>query len=82
MDVDGTLIQRGKLNKKLVQWIIQKRAEGFSFVLWSTRGQDHAKLSANTFGIAHLFDAILGKPGYIVDDKGWQWTKYVKRVRL
>ena len=31
-------------------------------------------------GVEPLCAAIISKPGYIVDDKGWAWTKYTRRL--
>jgi hypothetical protein len=32
------------------------------------------------FGLQDHFSAVIGKPGYIVDDMGWGWTKFTKIV--
>ena len=80
IDVDGTLLIRGRLNQPLIEWVKQKKEEGFETILWSARGKDHAAKVANHFGIGDSFDSILSKPGYIVDDLGWKWIKYTRVI--
>ncbi len=80
VDVDGTLIQRGELNEPLVKWIREAKADGFTVYLWSMRGSEYAKQVAESHGVAHLFDLVLGKPGFIVDDMGWGWSRYTKVI--
>jgi hydroxymethylpyrimidine pyrophosphatase-like HAD family hydrolase len=82
VDVDGTLHLRGIANRELIEWLRAKRGQGFDLVLWSARGGEYARRVAETLGCADLFVAILAKPGYIVDDEGWQWIKWTKRVGL
>lgn len=81
VDVDGTLHTNGKANDQVIAWIKGKRADGFKLILWSMRGEDHARKAAALFGIADLFDVITSKPGYIVDDKGWSWTRFTGVIR-
>lgn len=80
VDVDGTLQIRGEPNEKLIEWCREKRADGFSLMLWSSRGEVNARHYAELFGVVDLFDVICSKPGYIVDDKGWRWTQYTRIV--
>lgn len=80
IDIDDTLIVDGKLNRKVVRYAQQKREDGFDLVLWSARGRHYAESTAERYGLVGLFDAIIGKPGYIVDDMGWSWTKYTRNV--
>ena len=80
IDVDGTLLIHGKLNKILADWIKDKHEEGFETVLWSARGRSHALNVARSFDIESYFDAIISKPGYIVDDLGWSWIKYTRVI--
>ena len=82
IDVDDTLCIRGRCNAKLVAWCRAMSAKGYSLMLWSARGKDHATNVATTLGVADVFDVITGKPGYIVDDKGWAWTKFTRVLRL
>tara|TARA_R110000824_G_scaffold162702_1_gene338404 strand:- start:1549 stop:1797 length:249 start_codon:yes stop_codon:yes gene_type:complete len=79
--VDGTLIQDGRLNRRLAEWAKEKKAEGFEVILWTAQGVDHARRVADAHGIAENFTAIIGKPGFIVDDMGWRWVKYTKILR-
>lgn len=81
VDVDGTLIVGGEVNKSLVEWCKDKKEQGFCMILWSARGEDHAKKAAKRSKTTDLFDYIHSKPGYIVDDKGWQWTKYTRIIK-
>lgn len=82
IDVDGTLFVKGKLNTVLVEWAATRKAEGAELMLWSARGRLHALRAAGEAGIVELFDHIAGKPAYIVDDRGWSWTRFTKRIRL
>lgn len=72
IDVDGTLTPR------VIEWIRQIREGGYRFVLWSMRGEDYARLVAERFEAADLFDHIISKPGFIVDDQGWNWIRYTR----
>ena len=74
VDIDGTL------SNDVIEWIKTKRPEGYRFVLWSSRGEEYAKAVAERYEIVDLFEHIISKPGYIVDDKGWSWVKYTKTI--
>jgi len=80
VDVDGTLITRGVVNDKLVEWCKAKKDAGFNMILWSSRGEAHALNAAKITGLTDVFDTIISKPGFIVDDKGWQWVRYTKVI--
>ena len=80
IDVDGTLFKHGRVNTELVHHIGGWAAEGYEIIIWSARGTAHAQKAAHMLGVEHLCAAIISKPGYIVDDKGWAWTKYTKRL--
>jgi hypothetical protein len=83
VDVDGTLVLNGgRLNATLVEFCRLRKAEGFDVILWSARGKEHALKAATFFDVADAFTAILPKPGYIVDDKGWTWTRFTKCLRI
>jgi hydroxymethylpyrimidine pyrophosphatase-like HAD family hydrolase len=78
VDVDGTLIDnRGKVNWGLIGKIKDRQGEA-DFILWSAQGAAYARGVAESLKVFDLFDAVLGKPTDIVDDKGMQWLKYVK----
>lgn len=82
IDVDGTLISReGALNERLAEWAGEKKAAGWEVVLWSMRGSRYARAVADRHGIAENFTAILSKPGHVVDDEGWAWTRRCRVLR-
>ena len=82
IDVDGTLINKnGKLNRKLADWAKEKKDEGWEVILWTAQGKAHAMQVAKKYDIEDHFTAIIGKVGYIVDDLGWSWIKYTKRLK-
>ena len=80
IDIDDTLIGKGKLNKVVYDLAKQRLAEGWEVVLWSARGKDYAQEIATKHGIADAFSMVMGKPSVIVDDKGWSWIKYTKAI--
>lgn len=80
VDVDGTLLINGQKNPAVVLWCERLKAEGYVLHLWSSRGKKHAESVAELFGVTHLFDVILSKPGFILDDQGWGWIKYTKAI--
>ena len=82
IDVDGTLIDsRMSLNAKVADLAKAKRGEGWDVILWSARGRRYAQAVAEKHGIEDVFTAIIGKPGFVVDDLGWQWIKYTRVIR-
>ena len=80
IDVDNTLVHYGVLSQNVVDYIKEARGRGFRFVLWSARGEEYAKSVADRHDVADLFEHIISKPGYIMDDHGWNWIRYTKRV--
>lgn len=80
VDVDGTLLVNGQKNSAVVLWCERLKTEGYVLHLWSSRGKKHAESVAELFGVTHLFDVILSKPGYILDDMGWEWIKFTKAI--
>ena len=68
VDVDGTLIVNGALSNRVVRWAERARGEGLSVYLWSARGEAYAKEIAARYDVSHLFDKIISKPGYTLDD--------------
>ncbi len=81
VDVDGTLHNDGVLNMSVVQFCERQKANGFTLNLWSARGKRYAQAAAERFGVTHLFDDIVSKPGYVLDDQGWSWIKYTHVIR-
>ena len=82
VDVDGTLHIRGEPNTKAIAWLHKRKAEGFALMLWSMRGEAHARLISKQIGCVDLFDVIVSKPGYILDDEGWRWIQRTKVMRV
>ena len=80
VDVDGTLFINGEPNKPLVEWCQLQKEDGYFMILWSARGENHARAAADLTGLNATFDCIIGKPGYIVDNNGWRWTRFTKVV--
>ena len=80
--MDGTLHIRGEPNTKAIAWLTQRKAEGFTLMLWSMRGEAHARNISNQCGCLELFDHIISKPGYVLDDLGWSWINRTQVVRL
>lgn len=80
VDVDGTLLLDGEINRELVDWCRLQHANGMELVLWSMAGRQHALQVAERAGIVDVFSAILSKPGYIVDDDAWRWVRFAKVI--
>ena len=84
IDVDGTLIISGEVNRPLVAWAAVQKARGYKLMLWSARGEQHAERAAQLVEQAcHLpqfFDAVVSKPGYVIDDLGWTWVRYTRVI--
>ena len=80
VDVDDTLHSKAGCNRRLIAWCEQQKTAGFYLMLWSSRGEAHARNRARQCGVADLFHLICSKPGYVVDDQGWGWIKYTKVV--
>ena len=81
VDVDGTLIIDGEVNAELVDYCRRKKSEGYTMILWSSRGKENAERAAKQSGLEDVFNILMSKPGYIVDDKRWSWTKYTRVVQ-
>lgn len=80
VDVDDTLIINNRVNAALVRWIILKHAEGYVVNVWSMRGEQAAEEAVEQCKLNKVINACLSKPGIIVDDMGWGWTKYTKSI--
>jgi len=81
VDVDDTLLINNRVNSALVRWIILKAAEGYDINVWSMRGEQAAEDAVEQCKLTGVVNACLSKPGIIVDDKGWTWTKNTKSIR-
>ena len=81
VDVDGTLHTNGVVNARVVEFCRTQKARGFVLTLWSARGKRYAQAAAERFGVEDLFDDIVSKPGYVLDDQGWNWIKYTHVIR-
>ena len=81
VDVDGTLEIGGRLNLRLVKFVKEQKDNGYEVNLWSARGKAHAETVAAKYGVTDCFDAIISKPGYVIDDLNWSWTKYTKSLK-
>jgi hydroxymethylpyrimidine pyrophosphatase-like HAD family hydrolase len=80
VDVDGTLIHGSSVNESLIAWLRVRKEEGHELILWSARGREHARRAARVTETESLFDAIISKPGRIVDDLGWSWIKWTQII--
>ena len=80
VDVDGTLHMNGVSNTRLITWLAEQKAAGYSLMLWSLRGEQHARAIASQCKADHLFDLICSKPGYVIDDQGWQWIRETRVI--
>jgi hydroxymethylpyrimidine pyrophosphatase-like HAD family hydrolase len=76
VDVDGTLYCHGEINWDLVEFCRVQKRDGYLIMLWSLRGEAHARRIVEEFEIDGVFDLICSKPGYLIDDQGWGWIKY------
>lgn len=82
IDIDGTLICDGMINDDVLEMARTKKEEGFDVILWSARGRAYAEMVAKELEIENLFTFIISKPGFIVDDMGWGWTRFTRVVRI
>ena len=81
VDVDGTLHTNGIANERVIEFCREQKSHGFVLILWSARGKKYAQAAAERFGVTELFDDIISKPGYLLDDQGWGWIKYTRVIR-
>ena len=76
VDVDGTLISKsGQINTNLIKSLWSWKAKGYQLYLWSMNGSAHANRAVSRCGCEGLFEAVLSKPGVIVDDRGLEWLQ-------
>lgn len=81
VDVDGTLHIHGLPNRQVIEFCKAQKARGIILTLWSARGKKYAQAVADKFEVASLFDDIVSKPGYVLDDQGWNWIKHTHVIR-
>lgn len=82
VDVDGTIHTKGILNEQVIRYCAKMKSQGFRLVLWSARGAKYAREAAAHYEIMDLFENVLSKPGYTIDDQGWGWVKYTHVITL
>ena len=75
-DVDNTLVVGGRLNKRLVQGLGERRPAGFQLNVWSARGEEVARAAVERAELEGKVNACLSKPGTLVDDAGWGWVRF------
>jgi hydroxymethylpyrimidine pyrophosphatase-like HAD family hydrolase len=83
VDIDGTLWHpRLGLNIALVTTLQAAKEQGYQLILWSARGTDYTrKFNAEHFA-DNFFDVVVGKPQFIADDRGWDWIRHTKPLKL
>jgi len=81
VDLDGTLMNRGRINTEVLHWIKTAKSCGWTVILWSARGEQKAREAAKRLRVDHIFDSIIGKPTVVVDDNGWDWIRFTKVLR-
>jgi hypothetical protein len=47
--------------------------------VWSARGREYAQWAAAKAG---LVVHCLSKPGLVLDDQGWDWTRHTRVVKV
>ena len=74
VDVDGVLWIDGRVNEDLVAPLRELRSLGWTLVVWSSAGGDHAREVADAAGLGAV--VCLAKPDAVLDDAGWSWTMH------
>jgi hypothetical protein len=82
IDVDGTLIINDEVNHQLVAWARQKHAQGKQIIVWSARGEGNARRAVALCNISDIVSHALSKPGYVVDDLGAGFTRYMDVIHV
>lgn len=80
VDIDNTLLHKNKLNAELIAWLKEQKKNDYDLILWSAQGRQYAEGVAFKYNLKSLFNAIIGKPGFIIDDLGWSWTRHTRWV--
>ena len=81
VDVDGCLIRNGAVNDMVLEFVQEKLAEGWGLLVWSMRGEKHAKKAAKLAGLDSVA-ICASKPGCVVDDRGLDWLREVDLVTV
>ena len=81
VDVDGTLVIGGAVNRALVRRVRAMSEAGYDVIVWSMRGRIYAERAAHATGLSDVATCV-GKPGVIIDDKGLEWLRESHVVRL
>jgi len=82
VDVDGTIMRAGAGCSQTIARLRQLHAGGFEMFLWSARGAEYARAVAARLQVTDLFTQFVTKPGYILDDEGWRWIRFTKRLTV
>ncbi|MEI8572210.1 hypothetical protein U737_09705 [Methylomonas sp. LW13] len=82
IDVDGTLLVDDRINHQLVAWARRQFADGKQIIVWSARGADNAKRAVELCGIGDIVSHALSKPGYVVDDLGIGFTRFMDIIHV
>lgn len=73
VDVDDTFVRSYGTKRmpmpNVIQHIRDLHQQGAALYCWSSGGADHARESAEEFGLADCFTAFLPKPDVLLDDQ-------------
>jgi len=82
VDVDDTLV-RSVGSKRIpmpavIQHVRELHAQGAILYCWSAGGAEYARQSAEEFGLAGCFTAVLPKPNIFIDDQSArEWPRSI-----
>ena len=82
VDVDGTLLINDQINQRLCSWIKTKYIDGYEIIIWSMQGAKYADKICKRAKLEFVVSHCISKPGTIVDDEGWLWTKNCKKAAV
>lgn len=79
VDVDATLVGRADSSPitSFIQHIRELHAQSAILCCWSAGGAEHARRSAEAFGLAECFSAFLAKPDVVIDQRAAEWPRSV-----
>jgi predicted HAD superfamily phosphohydrolase YqeG len=80
VDVDHTLMEKGRVVPNVLDWCWRNKEEGYTLYLWSARGAAYCQKIVERFGLDNVFSATLSKPTIILDDLGSEWDAEVEIV--